>query len=158
MGSGNLDGDPFGSISFTITAYGDTDNAIVDFFADFFIYHDAASITTDELGTYDFEVPTQTYVGESSPSQSQVGFGWYDTIPPYKVGENLFTGPTDSGFVGWEMQTSIGPLTGSGALYQWSFRDVVTSGGILYFDTNYDTTVTFSARVVPIPLNHAQAT
>ena len=148
MGSGSLGGVSFDSSSFTITAYGDTDNVnSSSIFADFFTDHDSAFINIDGTGTYEFLIPTQTFVY----GDRVAGFGWYNNISD-EIGMDLFTGPTDYvGYDGWEMQTSIGPLTGIGIISQWTFADVNTSGGILILDNSSTGGATFSATVVPVP-------
>jgi hypothetical protein len=73
-------------------------------------------------------------------------------------GADLFNGPVDSAFATWDMLTSIGPITGSGSLIQWDSEPVVTSGGILAFNTA-STSATFEASVgalaIPEPETYA---
>jgi hypothetical protein len=61
-------------------------------------------------------------------------------------GLDLMDGPPISQV--WNMQTSLGPITGSGFIFQWNLSPVVTNGGVLVLnDSDSDLQITFSASV-----------
>jgi hypothetical protein len=125
MGSGTLDGVAFTNANFTIVALGDTDDrqAIPQ---GFFIDHLSASISISGVGLFSFVTGTRTFINDSSntPGFSRAGVG----------GADLFNGPADLAFDGWDMLTSIVPIFGLMGLLQWTLADVVTSGGVLVFN------------------------
>ncbi|RMH13864.1 MAG: hypothetical protein D6695_02810 [Planctomycetota bacterium] len=139
-GSGTIDGVSF-STTFTITAVGNTDDR-VDIGFGYFIDHLSASITIGSIGTYDFITATRTFVNNSNQI---VGFSRAGIS-----GADLFNGPIDPFFASWDMTTSTDFITGSGNLLQWGLSDVVTSGGVLYFD-DFTTDAAFVATIVPAP-------
>lgn len=67
---------------------------------------------------------------------------------------DLFQGPFDSVFASWDMLSSIGPISGTGRLLQWT-SPVQTDLGILVFDDIDSVPATFQAvvadPVVPAP-------
>lgn len=144
-GSGTIDGTPFDA-SFTITAIGDTSSR-GSFGFGFWIDHTSAIIDIDSVGSFSFITGTRTFVAQGA--DATVGFSRAGIF-----GLDLFNGPTDdAAFSTWDMLTSIGPVSGSGDLSQWSSSDVMTDGGTLFFDTQ-DTDVRFTASVGgqnPIP-------
>lgn len=125
VGSGTLDGEPFGDSAFTITAEGDT-TARQSFGAGYFIDHTTAAITIQGLGTFTFVTGTRTFVnnGVDVVGFSRAGLGGLD----------LFNGPQAAPFGSWDMLSSIGPVAGSGSTLQWGSGDVQTSAGVLFFD------------------------
>jgi hypothetical protein len=133
-GAGTLDGAPFGSSAFTITAIGDTDNR-QSFGSGFFINHDSASITIAGLGTFGFITATDTFVNNpiNTPGFSRVNGG------------DLYNGPVALPFGSWDMLSSIGPVGGTMSLLQWA-GGVSTSGGSLVF-ANSSGQGTFAAVV-----------
>ncbi|ELR97010.1 PEP-CTERM sorting domain-containing protein [Gloeocapsa sp. PCC 73106] len=143
-GTGTLDGVPFGPADFVITGIGDTDNRENISSSVFSIDHDSASIDLNGLGSFDFITTTRTFLnGDSNtPGFSRSGID----------GTDLFNGPSDSAFNGYDLLSSIGPITGSGDLLQWTLSDVVTDGGILVFDSNDTVITTFQATLVPEPI------
>ena len=146
-GSGSLDGVLFDVSEFTITATGDTSNRTSGMFPGIFIIpHDAASIDIVGLGTLTFTEDTETFVNNGN---EVVGFGRFF---------DLFDGPVDPAFATWDMLSSIGPISGSGALMQWA-PGVQTNLGLLVFDddtdddfTKWDIPTTFQAIVSPVPV------
>ncbi|MEX0938525.1 MAG: PEP-CTERM sorting domain-containing protein [Pirellulales bacterium] len=140
-GSGSIGEIPFPDADFTITAVGDTENR-EDHGAGYFIDHDMASISIDGVGTFDFLSPTRTFVNNDL---SLAGFSRASVS-----GLDLFNGPTDAALATWEMLDDIGPLTGLGNLAQWDDSDVLTTGGVLFFDPS-ESFATFQATVVPEP-------
>ncbi|GAB4384890.1 MAG: hypothetical protein Kow0022_08900 [Phycisphaerales bacterium] len=139
-GSGTLDGVGFVS-TFTISAVGNTDDRVNLGFG-YFIDHLSASITIDGVGTYDFLTPTRTFVNNSA---QLVGFSRAGSL-----GIDLYNGPIDPFFASWDMTTSTGFISGAGSLLQWDYEDVMTTGGVLFFDT-FSTDAAFVATVVPAP-------
>lgn len=143
VGSGTLDDVPFGlaaPVEFTITATGDTEN--IESCVPSCLSNDnlTASITISGVGTFDFVTPTRYFrsmFGNVGFSRSGIS------------GEDLFNGPAGVG--AWDMASSIGPIGGTANLLQWSEEDVVTTGGVLVFDSG-TTATTFQAVVgEPIP-------
>ena len=141
-GAGSLDGAVFAVSDFRITALGDTDDRQSFGSNAYFIVHLSASITIDGLGSYNFISPTATFINDASDlvGLTRTGASYLD----------LLHGPIDAAFDGWDMLTSIGPISGTGYLLQWLSPAVNTSGGILIFD-NATSPVTFQASVVPEP-------
>jgi len=141
-GSGTLDGVAFSAL-FTITASGDTNNRI-GFGSGWYIGHTASTINIDGVGSFDFVTSTRTFVNNGA---QLVGFSRGDA----DGGSDLFNGPVNDAFGGWDMTTSIGPISGGGDLLQWgSTPAVVTTGGVLFFD-DFFTDARFTATVVPAP-------
>jgi hypothetical protein len=146
FGSGTLDGVAFGSVApvaFTITAHGDTDNRenamAGPFLVAYFIDNDDASIEIEGVGTFNFTDPTRFF---SNVENGLVGFSRAGLF-----GADLFNGPTAGG---WDMTTSIGPLSGPGKV--WWDGNVSTDGGELVFN-RADSDATFEAVVGgdPVP-------
>ena len=68
-------------------------------------------------------------------------------------GPDLFDEPS-SAFADWDMLSSIGPISGSASLLQWSFSPVNTDGGVLVFNDGTSASVftaTVSGSSVPEP-------
>ena len=139
-GSGTLGGVPFTNQTFTITGSGDL--AIGAINGGYAVDHDSASIDISGLGIFDFVSKTRTFVSNES---SLVGFARAGYL-----GADLFTGPYSDVFASWNMQTDIATVSGQGTLLQWSLLQVITTGGILVFNSEI-TTTSFSATVVPEP-------
>ena len=142
-GSGTIDGEFFEKVDFTIVAVGNTDE-ITDFGSGFFLDHESVTIDLDGIGTFDFQVPTRTFVNNGS---EVVGFSRGGD-----VGLDLFNGPFAGDFAKWDLTTSIGPVSGDATLLQWADGNtpVVTSGGTLVFDSQ-SVPSTFTAVVGAIP-------
>ncbi len=142
--TGTLDGVAFSTTQFVITAQGDTNNRESIPFTGFAIDHDTASISIATLGTFEILSPTRTFVNneDSVTGFSRTGASRSD----------LFNGPENAVFSGWDMLSSIGLVSGQGELLQWGPpRSLIeTTGGILIFDDAF-TSVEFSAQVVPLP-------
>jgi len=147
LGSGSIGTTTFTDAAFTITDIGDTGNR-QSFTGGFFIDDTSASINIAGLGTFNFTTGTRTFVNNGS---EEVGFSRATT-----TGFDLFDGPANGAFAAWDMLSSIGPISGTALLQQWtgaSFPDVDTNGGVLVFDTMTSDT-TFTATVnnaVPEP-------
>jgi|SRR5208283_337399 len=142
-GSGTLGGTSFSDASFTITAIGDTTSRLpLPAGYGFFIDNISASITISGLGTSDFTSGTRFFVNNivSDVGFSRAGIGGLD----------LFDGPTNGAFSTWNMLSSIGPISGSADLLQWSNETVSTNNGTLVFN-NAAVTGTFQATVSSVP-------
>jgi hypothetical protein len=64
----------------------------------------------------------------------------------------LFDGPSNAIFAGYGLTTAIGPVFGSGNLLQWAGIDVLTTGGVLVFNSTVGIGAEFSAvGGVPVP-------
>ena len=140
-GSGMIDGQSFTNAQFVIRATGDTSDRQA-FSGGWSIDNLTAQITIDALGTFSFITPTRFFVNNSNDT---VGFSRASI-----TGADLYNGPTNPAFGSWQMLTSIGPISGSAFLLQWTFSPVITSGGVLVFN-NGATDGTFTATVVPEP-------
>ena len=67
---------------------------------------------------------------------------------------DLFDGPTIS--TPWDMLSSIGPIAGTGELLQWTVPQVLTDGGVLFFnDGTSASTFTATVGAVPEPETYA---
>jgi len=141
-GSGTIGGVSFGTSGFTITTTGDMDNR-VDVGFGWFIDHTTASINIAGVGTFDIISPTRTF---SNNASQIVGFS-------RSAGSDLFNGPSNAAFATWDMTTSIGPISGAGNTLQWGNFDVITSGGVLFFDDGA-TDAQFTA-IIPAPASLA---
>lgn len=140
LGSGTLDGTPFTTSDFTITAQGDTDNRDT-FSGGYYIDHDFASISITGLGTYQFTTGTRTFV--NNLGLALVGFSREG-----EDGKDLLWGPYDAAFATWDMLSPIGPITGGGELFQWGLSpSVVTNAGVLVFNNSRFEAATFKASV-----------
>jgi hypothetical protein len=129
--------------SFTITALGDTDNRVSDGSV-YFIEHDSASIIIGGFGTFEFTMPTKTYVNNTN---SIVGFGTAE--PP----RDRFNGPKDSAFATWDMLSSIGPISGSGTILQWdsNYPDVIVDDDTVLHMASASSPATFTATMGAAP-------
>lgn len=136
-GSGRIGNLTFDNSNFRITAISDTDDREILGNA-FILEHTSASINIDGVGNFDFTVITHTFANNVNGT---IGFSG-PTVA------DLFNGPINSDFGFWDMTTSIGPLEGTGQLFQWATVDIQTTGGLLFFNTE-STDATFTATVVP---------
>ena len=148
IGSGSIDHFLFSETSFTITATGDTDDR--DTFGDTFsggfsIKHLAATIDITGVGTYDFITDTRTFVNTV--------FGIVGFSRSGSSGFDLFDGPIDSLFASWDMLSDIGPITGSGSLWQWDYpySSVLTDGGQLLFNNGTSIAAFKAGTGAPVP-------
>ena len=139
-GSGTLNDVAFSDSAFTITAIGDTSNR-VSFGDGYCIDNTSASISITGLGTYTFVTATRFFDNQGGV----VGFSRAGIN-----GADLYDGPLNSSFETWDMLSSIGPISGTIGLSQWSYGDVDTTGGILFFN-NGSVDGTFTAVVGTTP-------
>lgn len=141
-GSGTLNGVAFGAlapVSFTINATADTDNLISCGAPCLSNDNLTASITIDSLGTFDFITATRFFANGGIVGFSRAGTNGWD----------LFNGPA---VASWDMTSSLGPVSGSAQLIQWSLVPVNTTGGVLVFDNNLQVASTFTATVGSNPV------
>ncbi len=142
-GTGTIGDVGFTDAGFVITAFGDTANrqALWD---GYFIDHDSASINIDNVGAYDIQTGTRTFMNNAT---STFGFSRSGLD-----GLDLFNG--QDLIAAWDMLTSVGPVAGTMFLMQWSDPEVATDGGVLYLGDDPGVQGTFSASVktaVPEP-------
>ena len=142
FGSGSLAGTAFGGTDFTISAVGDTSNKVSCGGACASIAHNSASITIAGVGTFDFTTGTRTFFSDGANiagfSRSGVpALDLLNTTPPPLLD-------------GWDMVSSIGPVSMVSSLLQWDspFPSVFTNGGQLIF-TDGRNDSTFQAIVGP---------
>jgi hypothetical protein len=139
--SGTIGSTAFKDDLITISAVGNT-SSIQSFSGGISLNVSSASITIAGVGTFQFTTPTRFF--DNTNSQT-VGFSRAGIF-----GGDLINGPTNPAFSSWAMKTSIGPITGSGVILQWTISPVLTSGGTLVL-FNANPGVTFSADVSTVP-------
>jgi hypothetical protein len=144
IGSGTINGVPFTSEPFLITASGDTTNrqATPEGFS---IDNNAASIAITNVGAFTFTTGTRFFLNNTGNINGSVGFSRAG-----EFGVDLYDGPANMQLHAWDMLSSIGPITGTANLFQWTFAPVNTDGGVLVFNGG-TSDVTFTASVVPEP-------
>lgn len=128
-GSGTLDGVSFGSIapvSFTITAIGDTSAITSPDTGVLSLTHTSASISIVGLGSFDFLIGTRTFFNDNN---NVLGFSRSSD------GTDLLYSGAGAALEGYDLASDIGPVAGSGFMQQWALSDVITSGGVLFFNT-----------------------
>jgi hypothetical protein len=142
FGSGTLNGVAFGAtapVAFTIDATGDTTNVISCGAGCLSDDNTSASITIATVGTVTFTTPTRFFDNGSEVGFSRAGI----------FGTDLYDGPP----LAWDMVTSVGPISGSAGLFQWTSPAVDTTGGVLIFNNGTPAAV-FTATVgsqAPVP-------
>lgn len=148
-GSGTVGATSFSNAAFTITDKAETANRQAISGTGFYIDDFSASISISGVGTFDFITGTRTFVNQNSQI---VGFSRAGLS-----GADLFNGPVNAAFATYDLQSSIGPISGTGSLLQWSSSPVNTSGGVLVFNNGVsDTRFTASvASSVPEPSSWA---
>jgi hypothetical protein len=139
VGSGTVGTNTFTNAAFTITDTGDTANR-VSFSGGYIIDATSASIVISGVGTLNFLIGTETFV---SNTNQEVGFS-------RSSGSDLYDGPDNAAFGTWDLLTSIGPISGSAYLMQWTLSPVNTSGGVLVFSDGSSPTV-FTATIQTAP-------
>lgn len=135
IGSGSIGGVDFPNRTFTITGRGDTDAIGGDSWAQE-VNHISTTIEIDGMGTYTIISPLRTFL----TSLGHVGLSRQN--PP---GGDLYNFSDD--FTGWDLVTNWGPVSTSGnlSLWNWQYRDVETSGGLLVFNDASQVAGTFQA-------------
>lgn len=127
----------------TITVSGTANTASITSFSEGFeIVDTSTSVSIGGLGTYDFTTPVGFFVNNT---EDDVGFQRADDA-------DLIDGPVNTDFGTWGLNTSIGPITGEVAIFQWatSFGAVDTTDGQLILD-DASPSGSFSASVTPVP-------
>lgn len=122
LGSGSLGNVAFQDTAFVITALGDTANVGPwPCCASLQNTHTSASIQIDGVGSFDFTVPTHTWIAQNCC----MGFG-------LDFGANLLT-LFDAAItgVGYGLDTSFAPTLDLGASTQNQFVNIGTTGGAL---------------------------
>ena len=144
-GSGQVGTTTFTNAAFTIIDIGNTaDRTSLGF--GWFIDDTSASIAISGVGSFNFLTPTRTFVNNTAET---VGFSRGSGY-----GLDLYDGTADAAFANWDMLSSIGPISGSASLLQWSFSPVNTDGGVLVFNDGTSASVftaTVSGSSVPEP-------
>ena len=140
VAGGTLGRVPFDAAPFVITAYGDTDSRQQLQYV-YWIEHALATIEIGGVGRLTFLSPTLTFANTYS-GVAGVSRG--------NKGSDLFDGPWDPVFKGWDMLSAIGPVSGDGIVVQWGNDPLIeTNGGTLILDTG-DSPATFTA-IIPAP-------
>lgn len=140
VATGLLGGAAFQQVHFEISAQADTANIGNWCCSPLQNTHASASITLAGIGTFSFSGATHTWTGGD-----QLGFG-------NNLLENYLTLQLPD-FVGYGLDTALGPVVDASATTDGQFVDVVTSGGLLTLRT-LDSAVTFQAipaTAVPEP-------
>jgi hypothetical protein len=137
FGVASIDGVPFGLRSFVINAMGDTDN--VESCGGGCLSNDNlwATIGMEGIGTFTFITGTRFF----SNLDGGVGFS--------RAGIDGFELVFGPGLSGWDMLSSVGAI-GRGLILQWDLGDVLTDGGVLFFNDGPTGTI-FSATVGAVP-------
>ena len=155
IGSGSLNGVNFSNSSFTITATDDTSNVVP--FTNinhlgltnngYVVVNNSANIEIAGLGTYTFITENGFWV---NPAYQGVGFSLISGTNQFLA--DLYDGPISSVFSSWDMQSSIGPVSGTANILSWtSIGPIQTSGGTIVLDQG-SSPVTFTAEVDPAPV------
>ena len=129
-GSGTMNGKAFGLSTFTINAFGDTDNVFTRANGNHVLIHSSATIAVSGLGTFSFVTSLETFV---NPTVSVAGLC-------REIGGDLFDSAEDPVFSSYDLRSALSPLTSSFDLFQWepdAFGAVLTSGGTLIFDDRF---------------------
>lgn len=138
-GAGSLNGMAFNQEStpvfFKITAEADTDNAAACAAQCTDIANDRAFIQIDNIGTFEFLIQTRVFY---AANVGTVGFS--RNYPEDK--SDLFDLP---GITDWHIDSPMAQTSGIGVLVSWSDDAILTSGGVLAFDSTYFVPATFSA-------------
>ena len=131
-GSGTLDGTAFATTDFTITATADTTNRQACFNAFCFtIDHTTATIDIAGLGNFGLITGTRTFFNDRIDS---IGLSRNDVY-----GNDLFDSASNAALDGYDLISSLGPISGLFTLLQWdgsAFGEVVTTAGVLQFETS----------------------
>lgn len=139
-GRATLDTSSFFAV-FTITTTADTAD-ITSFGSGNAVDNATASIDIQGVGVFDIITPTRVF---ANTDNNTVGFS-------RSSGADLFN-ITDNAFAGFDLTQSIGPVDSLGQLLQWDSGDVMTTGGVLFFES-FQTDARFTAIVdseVPVP-------
>lgn len=125
--SGSINGNAFAASAFTLTTTADTANRIGPASGTYKYLNLTATIDILGVGSYTFVTPTNTFfaTGNNTPG-----------IQRTADNTDLVDGPFNSaGLSGWQMNTTIGPVSGNMMITQWTLAPVVTSGGTLVLNS-----------------------
>jgi hypothetical protein len=138
--SGALGQTSFSDAAFTITGVGDTGNVFVNPSNSTVLglHLDSASIDIAGQGIFSITSVMGAFVAHGA---QVAGFAHGDG-----GGSDLIHSAVDTSFGSWDLASSIGPITGSGSILQWSLAAVNTTGGALLF-SDATTPITFQATV-----------
>jgi len=137
--SGTIAATPFSDATITISGTANT-ASVTTFAGGFEIVDTFTSVSIGGLGTYDFTTAVGFFVNNT---EDLVGFQRADD-------GDLIDGPNNAAFGTWDLNTSIGPIAGTGSVLQWTTSAVDTTGGQLILD-NASPSVSFAASVAPVP-------
>lgn len=150
MDSGSLGGTPFGSSTITITAVADTANLVSNpcCAATSAVPDNSTAVTISGLGTFNFTSQTEVWWLTSSGFG---GLGAYNGDPSTIIGANLVD-VGDSSLVGWNENTSIGPVIDptTGNFTQWTLVNEETNSGQLILNSGGSLS-SFQASVGAVP-------
>lgn len=135
-GAGTLDGVAFDA-DFAITALADTSTVTSTEGGGLSNNNISATIYISSVGVFSFITPTM-YISD----ENGISFAAAD-------GTRLFETPTTAA---WDMTSSLPPaIAFNASLLQWALGNVVTTGGVLAFDTAL-TPSAFTATVSQVPV------
>ena len=137
IASGTIGGTSFSDATFTIHGHGDTSHVVSFGSGDYFLDLGFATIKIQGVGTFSFTTSTRFF----SDSGGLVGFSRAG-VDGYDLIEGPFLSPWN-----WNMQTSVGLVTGDGYITQWNLSPVLTNGGVLVLNDSDTQPFTFSAKV-----------
>lgn len=148
--SGKLGGSEFSDTAFVIQALGDTVDLSHYSAQVAFVPHARVEIALEGIGRFNVQTPTLTFLSQESAPGRVAG------ISRRTSGYDLVWTGQHAELDIWDLCSSVGPLTGGGALMLWdSMEDpVFTSGGRLQFFAN-SSPITFQAEVAPEPSTFA---
>ena len=161
IGTGTIGTRSFTNATVTVTTVGSTTSLQPNGQAGYSLVNDSASISISGIGSFQFTVPLFTFVstpGNNAPGTgtTQVGFGNAQSgnLTSYAgVIIEWF-----SGFNGWDMHSSMGPIQLRGTILDWSQTIIKTNGGVVnLYDQDYQIplTITFQATLTgtpPVPI------
>lgn len=138
-GSGQIGGTTFTNADFVIVDTADTASRIA-IPGGWSINDLSASISIAGLGTFTFLTPTRTFVNNVA---SFAGFSRSGAS-----GDDLYFDPVNPAFASWDLLSSIGPISGTGQVLQWTsaFAAVNTNRGVLTINSGTNPGV-FTAAV-----------
>lgn len=149
-GSGSIGATSFTNAAFTVTGIGDTANRIEGALS-YGLYHDTTTINITGVGQFNITTPISSFTPKTG---TFAGFG--------RDGPGNLFHFTNGAVTGYDMLTSLGPLSGSGQLLGWAATPLVTtSGGDLVFNNASSLAATYQVIVdnsgIPEPSTWALA-
>lgn len=138
--SGTIGATSFSDAAITVSGAANTASITTPHSGVLEIVDTSTSVFIGGLGIYNFTTPVGFFVNNTF---GIVGFQRSNSA-------DLIDGPDNTDFATWEMNASIGPITGTGSIFQWDsgFGAVDTTGGQLILD-NSSPNITFSATFTP---------